>query len=108
MKIQKDIMAFGALVFLLLGILFGTQIMAFIFGNLGPTQAGLTSTDAAWNASTAIQNNSLAALQTYSSQANTQMNTIGITITLLILVSLFAIFWKLFVGKKAGSDTNFG
>jgi len=111
MVITNDVKAFIAIVFLLLGALFGMQIMAFIFGNLGPANAGLTTGTIAFNISQAVQNNSLGAIETYSEQADTQFNTAGIAIVLLILIALFAIFWKFFIGTgkggKGGGMGNF-
>ena len=92
---KKDILAYVVIVFLLLGALFGMQIMSFIFGNLGPEAAGLTAGSALFNVSAAIQNDSLAAIQTYSAASSTQFSTVSIAITLILLIGLFVIFWKL-------------
>ena len=46
MNVKKEVIAFIGIVFLLLGVLFGMQIMTFIFGNLGTTTSSL---DAASN-----------------------------------------------------------
>ena len=110
MGVGSDVKSFVAIVFLLLGALFGMMIMSFIFGNLGPTNAGLGVGSVAFNISQAVQNNSLGAIQTYSEQADTQFNTAGIAIVLLILIALFAIFWKFFIGgkKKGGGGGGMG
>ena len=179
MNIGNDVKSFVAIVFLLLGALFGMMIMSFIFGNLtqststvfdqestktinetgyisdlksytlaGASELGFanpvilfainTSTNReitavnytvsalgvvinlttegnlssvnftyTFNSDTAaktitdtVGNNSLEAIQTYSEQADTQFNTAGIAIVLLILIALFAIFWKFFIGGK--------
>ena len=99
--VSENAMQFAIIAFLLLGVLFGMNIMAFIFGNLGPSQAGLTAGDEAFNTSIQIQNNSLNAIVTYSAQANTQMSTIAIAITLIILLAVFALFWKFFIGSSS-------
>ena len=110
--IKSSVIMFVGIAFLLLGVLFGMQIMTFIFGNLGPTASGLTAGSTAFNVSQAVQNNSLGAIETYTQQADTQFNTAGIAITLLILIALFAIFWQIFMSKGGisggGSGGNFG
>ncbi len=93
----RQIVAFVGIVFLLLGVLFGAQIMTFIFGQLGPAQSGLTATDPGFNESIQVQNNSLNAIVTYTEQADTQLNTAAIAITLLILIALFLVFWVAFI-----------
>ncbi len=105
MGVGDDVKSFIAITFLLLGALFGMMIMSFIFGNLGPGNSGLDVGTIAFNISQAVQNNSLGAIETYSEQADTQFNTAAIAIVLLILISLFAIFWKFFIGggKKSGA-----
>lgn len=90
--------------FLLLAVLFGMQIMAFIFGNLGPDNSGLTVDTEAYNTSLQIQNDSLNAIGNYSTQAGTQFTTLGIAITLVILVAVFIFFWKAFMGSEKGSS----
>jgi len=57
-----------------------------------------------------VTNNSLVSIQTYSNQADTQFNTSAIAITILILVALFAIFWRIFMantGLTGGKSKNF-
>ena len=184
---KKDVLAYVIIVFLLLGALFGMQIMSFIFGTLDPSvitsftdknefvvnesgsaeEAGYTvagasvlgfkgsvtvtemlnATDGVLlpaanytvNADTglivngtavnydtvlitynyirdgdlqltseAIQNDSLAAIQTYSAASSTQFSTVSIAITLILLIGLFVIFWKLImkdglIGGNKGS-----
>lgn len=59
---------------------------------------------------TDVQNNSLQAVVTYTDQSNSQFLTSAITITLLILIGLFAVFWRFFIGtgKKDGMGGGFG
>ncbi len=45
--------------------------------------------------SEAIQNDSLGAIQTYTSGSSTQFSTLNIAITLILLIGLFIIFWSL-------------
>ncbi len=189
--VVKSVKGFAIIAFLLLGVLFGMQIMNFIFVQLGPSSSTFTdltvlntnqtgayinqstftiseasntgfnggftvllavnSTDglvipvanytvdagagtiinattenwgavnltytysqksSAEQASENIQNNSLQAIVTYTEQSDTQFNTIAIAITLIILIAVFLLFWKIFVnnkkGKKEGSGGNFG
>ncbi len=54
--------------------------------------------------SESVGNNSLGAIETYTEQADTQFSTAAIAIILLILISLFAIFWKFFIGGTKGGD----
>ncbi len=59
-----------------------------------------------------VNNNSLNAVVTYTEQADTQLNTAAIAITLLILIALFLIFWVAFIrpmmqqssGKTSGGN----
>lgn len=108
MDIKKEVGSFAFIAFTLLGVLFGMQIMAFIFGNLGPTEAGLTAGSTAFNTSQAIQNNSLAAVETYSGQSDTQLSTVAISITLAVLIALFVLFMRFFMDRKKGGGSNFG
>ena len=58
-----------------------------------------------------IQNNSLQGIVTYTEQSTTQFNTVSIAITLIILVAVFLVFWRIFVtGKKGKGESagNFG
>ena len=97
-KSQDSVREFAFIGFMLLAVLFGMQIMAFIFGNLGPANAGLTAGTTAFNISEGIQNNSLLAIGNYASQAGTQFTTLGIAITLVVLVAVFIFFWVAFMG----------
>jgi len=108
MEMKKNVLEFVIIAFLLLGALFGMQIMSFIFVNLGPSATGLTAADVGYNQSLEIQNDSLNAIQNYSSQAGTQFNTVGIAITLVVLIALFFIFWKIFVKGKSGKGGDGG
>ena len=187
-KIGKSVKEFAMIGFLLLAVLFGMQIMAFIFGNIGSIDQltdttstvtnetiGLTLTNGvgtitentnlnfvSWNATTilnatfgvadatsnetlvegtdytiftnngtfgnvtggwnrtlvtytdirkseaeitteSITNDSLNAVGNYSTQAGTQFTTLGIAITLVILVAVFIFFWKAFMGSEKGN-----
>ena len=53
---QKSVKEFALIGFLLLAVLFGMQIMTFIFGNLGPAQSGAVEDSEAYNTSEEIQN----------------------------------------------------
>ena len=103
MNVKKEIVALIGIVFLLLGALFGVNIMSFIFGNLGPENAGLVVTDAAYNVSAEIQNQSLQAGLTYAQNASNQMNIVNITIILALLIFLFFLFWKVIQGVQSES-----
>ena len=52
-------------------------------------------------------NQSLRAIGKYSDQSGTQFTTLGIAITLILLVAVFLFFWKSFMGKKEGSPGSF-
>lgn len=54
------------------------------------------------NADTA-QNDSLIAITAYTGQADTQLLTIGIAITLTILIAVFLLFWIVFIKKKSNN-----
>ena len=97
---RKSVEDFAFIAFLLLAVLFGMIIMTFIFGNLGPENSGLPTGSEAFNVSQQVQNNSLTAIRTYSTQANTQFTTIAIAITLAILIAIFLFFWAAFMGKR--------
>ena len=99
--VKGTILSFAFIAFALLGVLFGMNIMTFIFGTLGPTAAGLDSGTIAYNTSTAIQNYSLGAIENYSDQSGTQFNTVAIAITLIVLLAVFAFFWKFFMGSES-------
>ena len=51
-----------------------------------------------------ILNNSLNAVSNYSTQAGTQFTTLGIAITLILLVAVFLFFWQAFMGKGKGGE----
>lgn len=59
-----------------------------------------------------VNNNSLVAVVAYTEQADTQLNTAAIAITLLILIALFLVFWVAFIrpmmiqnsGKTTGGN----
>ena len=99
MDVKKSVLSFAFIAFALLGVLFGMNIMTFIFGTLGPEAAGLTSGSNEYNTSLSIQNNSLGAIDTYASQSTTQFSTLSIAITLVILLAVFAFFWFFFMGS---------
>ncbi len=99
---QKSIKEFALIGFVLLAVLFGMQIMTFIFGNLGPENSGLSVDSEAYNTSLEIQNESLHAIADYAGQSGTQFTTLGIAITLILLVAVFLFFWKSFMGKGEG------
>ena len=110
-NVARDVKGFVVVAFLLLGALFGMQIMNFIFVQLGPDATGLTIDDIGYNQSVEIQNNSLQGIVTYTEQSTTQFNTVSIAITLIILVAVFLVFWRIFVtGKKGKGESagNFG
>ncbi len=185
-KALEGVKGFVAVVFLLLGVLFGMQIMAFIFGNLGisggttfiddtiqitnltetfinsttftipeasastfqgnfivlvalnatgvipasdytvfpatgiitnatPTQyldVNLTYTfsrkSSTEQISDDVTNNSLTSIRTYTEQANTQLNTSAIAITLLILIAVFLVFWTIFIKGGKGKGESAG
>ena len=103
---QESIREFALFGFILLAVLFGMQIMTFIFGNLGPANSGLVVDTEAFNVSLGVQNDSLRAIGNYASQAGTQFTTLGIAITLIVLVAVFLFFWKAFMG--GGKDGKSG
>ena len=58
-----------------------------------------------------IQNNSLQGIVTYTEQSSTQFSTVSIAITLIILVAVFLVFWRIFVvskKKKEKKGANMG
>ncbi len=178
---QKSIKEFALIGFVLLAVLFGMQIMTFIFGSLGGADylddvtqstvnetgayinatgytlsqasqsnySGGASITALWNSTngtsialdkatvtdagvmtnaTAIvwgnvtvsystnhkteaemvsdstANDSLHAIGDYAGQSGTQFTTLGIAITLILLVAVFLFFWKSFMGKGKGES----
>ncbi len=46
------------------------------------------------------QNNSLTSIVTYTNQSDTQFSTVAIAITLVILIAVFLLFWRIFVSQK--------
>lgn len=54
----------------------------------------------------AINNNSLQSIVNYSAQSGTQFTTLGIAITLVILVLVFAFFWRSFMGGRNIGDSG--
>ena len=111
-KITKSVTEFATVAFTLLGVLFGMMIMTFIFGLLGPSSSGLTAADPGYNESLEVQNNSLQAIVAYTGQSDTQLLTVAIAITLVVLIAVFLLFWMVFIGKKgkggATGGGNFG
>ncbi len=106
-KINESVKEFAFIAFTLLGVLFGMMIMTFIFGQLGPSSSGLTISDVGFNESIQVQNNSLNAIVTYTSQSDTQFSTVAIAITLVILIAVFLLFWRIFVSqKKKGKESG--
>ena len=103
---QSSVKEFALIGFILLAVLFGMQIMTFIFGNLGPANSGLAVGSEAYNTSLEIQNDSLHAIGDYAEQSGTQFTTLGIAITLIILVAVFLFFWKAFMGGKKGEGAG--
>ena len=49
-------------------------------------------------------NQSLRAIGNYSTQSGTQFTTLGVAITLILLVAVFLFFWKAFMGKGKGGE----
>ena len=107
-KTQSSVKEFAMIGFVLLAVLFGMQIMTFIFGNLGPANSGLAEFSEAYNTSLEIQNQSLHAIGDYAAQSGTQFTTLGIAITLVILVAVFLFFWVAFMGKGKGKEAGPG
>ena len=188
-NIQKNVKAFAFIGFVLLAVLFGMQIMTFIFGSLGgadyleddtittvnesgayinitgysltkASQADFSGgaviitvinlTDGALvlsgnytvnsrtgvltNASTSdfstgdyglnityttnhkteaemvsdeTINQSLRGISDYAGQSGTQFTTLGVAITLILLVAVFLFFWKSFMGRKEQGPGSF-
>lgn len=108
---SKAVLASVFIFFGLLAALFGANIMTFIFGQLGPTAAGLTVSDVGYNESLAVQNASLQGIKVYAESSSTQFNVVSITIILILLVGVFIFFWKTFMGngkKGAAMGGAFG
>ncbi len=105
---KSSVKEFALIGFILLAVLFGMQIMTFIFGNLGPENSGLTVNSEAYNVSLQIQNDSLRSIGKYAEQSGTQFTTLGIAITVIILVAVFLFFWQAFMGKKKGESGTGG
>ena len=193
-KAQNSVREFATIGFLLLAVLFGMQIMVFIFGGLGQLEIAdvtvnvgnesithnvvngvstITTIDpsninfVSWNASVVynisvlggsavgnnilvegtdyqiftnngsfgnitggwnvtnvtyavvqktevelrseeVTNDSLNAIGNYSTQAGTQFTTLGIAITLILLVAVFIFFWVAFMSKGKKGDSGPG
>ena len=106
--VKKTILIYASTAFILLGVLFGMNIMTFIFGSLGPESAGFATGSQVYNVSQAIQNASLNSIQTYSEASDTQFSTISIAIILVILISLFLLFWTYFMGGTGSTGKGGG
>ena len=188
-NVKKEVMLYAGVAFILLSVLFGMNIMSFIFGSLGPDAAGFTktagsianetgaalndtngyeldavstypgfanpvilelynntggavpttlysvsasglltniSTNATYTGTTdlnvsysfdydagarltssKIQNASLYSIETYSNASHTQFNIVSIAIILVVLISLFMLFWKSDF-MKGGSNRSGG
>ncbi len=184
----KSVREFALIGFLLLAVLFGMNIMSFIFGNLGTVSAdifdpvtatvvnesGLTintttstisvasdvgflggftiitaingsdstvigagnftidsaagtivnTTEETWFfvnatyqynhksenqlASESVTDSSLDSISTYANASSTQFTTLSVSIILILLLAVFAIFWKAFMGGKKKSGTMGG
>ncbi|KKN21504.1 hypothetical protein LCGC14_0924690 [marine sediment metagenome] len=48
----------------------------------------------------ATQNNSLTSIVIYTNQSDTQFRTVAIAITLVILIAVFLLFWRIFISQK--------
>ncbi len=48
----------------------------------------------------ATQNNSLTSIVTYTNQSDTQFSTVAIAISLVILIAVFLLFWRIFISQK--------
>ena len=87
----------------------GTVVTYAAIVNLSYTVTVKTPTQLATES---VNNNSLNAIVTYTEQADTQLNTAAIAITLLILIALFLVFWVAFIrpmmqqssGKTTGGN----
>ena len=61
-----------------------------------------------------VNNNSLQAIGNYAVQAGTQFTTLGVAITLVVLVAVFLFFWAAFIGggsrkgKESGAAAGAG
>ena len=104
MDVEKNVKSFAFVIFTLLGVLFGAIIMTFIFAQLGPEASGLEVGDLGYDQAVQIQNNSLNAIVTYTEQSDTQFLTVAIAVTLVILIGLFALFWRFFVAGSQGKS----
>ena len=83
-----------------------TNATATVYPDVNLTYTYAQKTDAKL-ATEATQNNSLNAIVVYTEQSDTQFLTIAIAITLIILIAVFLLFWKIFVAnkKKKGADS---
>ncbi len=190
-KTQSNVREFALIGFMLLAVLFGMQIMAFIFGNFSVVgaslgddaittineteawinQSGYTLNGASdpgastfaitalWNATDngtgiynytillanvtvsssgvmlnastlnfenvsvsytharksvaeiltdRVNNDSLLAIGNYATQSGTQFTTLGVAITLIVLVAVFLFFWSSFMGRRGKSKEGPG
>ncbi len=79
-----------------LGTIVNTTIDQFDEVNLTYTYNSQSDSEIA---TTDISNDSLIAIGNYADQAGTQFTTLGIAITLILLVAVFLFFWKAFMGS---------
>lgn len=98
----------AAAFFIFLGSLFGNQIMAFIFGFLGPDTAGLVPGDPGYNESLQNQINSLEATNAYSERASTVSVIVIVYMVIASLVALFLLFKDTFMGSKKSKSRSSG
>ncbi len=75
MDVKKSVLAFAGIAFLLLGVLFGMNIMAFIFGNLGNVNNFKDLTGTIDNETDAFLNSTFAAV--YNLSVNADSNFAG-------------------------------
>ncbi len=103
-EVQENFAGFIFCAFVLISILGGMLIMVFIFGTQKPLIGEIVEPGSlAFNTSQSVINNSLSAIETYSEQSVTQMSVLTIAISLVILLLIFAFFWRLYMGENRGS-----
>lgn len=107
MNVKRDILLFSSVAFILLSILFGMNIMTFIFGSLNTANTAFANGSIGQNTSVAVQTNSLSAINTYASGANNQFSILSISIVLVLLLGVFALFYKNVIGGSRG-EGGFG
>ena len=100
MSVRKNVQEGIAVLMLVFLGLFAVLLLGFIFANLGPTNAGLLTSDNAYNSTARIQNLSLAAGETYANNADTQVTVVSVYIILLLLVGIFVYFAAQILGGK--------